>query len=451
MPGLSHTLDVARRALAAQQSVISVLGHNVANANTKGYTRQVAHLSSVAASSWGTDSFGNGVEMDSVIRQRDNSLDNELRRDKGDLGFWDTRARRLSRLEVIVNEPSEGGLGATMDAFWTSWMDLANDPSDITRVANTRAQGEIMAYRFNTLIGQVEQVGRDIDTEVITRVDEYNLALSEIKGLNTMIRQSVLRGLTPNDLLDRRDLILDTLSELGGINYGTRDDGTVFIRLGSILILDDTTHRPLQAVVESDDDGYESVRLELSMIGEVEMENGIIGGLLQMRQETIPEFNDKIDTLAMGIKEQVNLLHHSGPSMVNFFEGESAAEMHLAPEIAGNMNLINTSTTGLDGDNDIALAIGAIRNGKILNSNSSTPNEFWNSTVGQIGIVNREATFQKEGLELTTQALSEQRDSISGVSLDDEMGNIIIAQQSYMAAVKLFEISGLLMDALMAI
>ena len=112
---------------------------------------------------------------------------------------------------------------------------------------------------------------------------------------------------------------------------------------------------------------------------------------------------------------------------------------------------MNTATTGLAGDNDIALAIGGVRNQQIMNNGSSTPNEYWINLVGQVGIVNREAGFQEEGLELTTQALQEHRDSISGVSLDEEMGNIVIAQQSYMAAVKLFEISGNMMDALLAI
>jgi len=451
MSGLTHTLDIARRALMAQQSVISVLGHNVANANTEGYTRQVAHLETVAPSAWGTNTFGNGVTMSEVQRKRDQSLDSELRRDMSSLGRWQMRSRRLSSLEVILNEPSDSGLGATMDAFWASWIDLASDPADVTRRANTREQSEIMANRFNALTRQVEQIGVDIDAEVRTRTDQFNLALSELKETNSLIQKSVLQGLEPNDLLDRRDQILDQMAELVGITYGTRDDGTAFVKAGSVLILDQTTYRPLEAVTRPDETGAESVRIEVKTIGEIDIDNGILGGLLEMRTETIPDFIERVDALASGIIDQVNALHRTGPSQVDFFSGTGAADMSLSSDISESLALLNTSTTGLAGDNDIALAIGGVRNQQIMNNGSSTPNEYWINLVGQVGIVNREAGFQEEGLELTTQALQEHRDSISGVSLDEEMGNIVIAQQSYMAAVKLFEISGNMMDALLAI
>lgn len=451
MPGLSHTLDIASRALATQQSVMSVLGHNVANANTEGYTRQIARTSAIAPSAWEVHSYGNGVEISEVQRKRDNSLDNELRRDSTELGRWSARSRRLSRLEAVINEPSEGGLSATMDAYWAAWSDLSNDPSSITRRSTVREQGEILGYRFNTMVAQIDQITSDIDTEIRTRANEFNLQLGELYGLNTMIVEAKLRGMEPNDLVDRKDMILDTMSELAGISYGDREDGSFYIRLGNVLILDSTIHRPIRIVEASQSSGSNKLKIELETLGEIEVDDGILGGLIELREETIPDTLAKIDELAVAIIDNVNALHRTGPSRTDFFAGTGAADIGLAVELEDSLNNLNGSTSGLPGDNDIALGVAGLRNNKILGHGTYSPNEHWNSVVGHVGIMTREATFQEEGFTLTTEALIQERSSLSGVSLDEEMGNIIIAQQAYMAAVKLYGIAAEMLDALLAI
>jgi flagellar hook-associated protein 1 len=451
MPGLSHTLDVASRALATQQSVMSVLGHNVANANTEGYTRQIPHTTAIAPSPWEVLSFGNGVELTDVQRKRDGSLDNELRRDMSELGRWSVRGRRLSRLEAVLNEPSDGGLSASMDAYWNAWSDLSNDPSSITRRSTVKEQGEILAYRFNTLVAQVGQIIDDTDTEIRIRTDEFNLQLGELRELNTMIAESRLRGMTPNDLLDRKDMLLDNMSELAGVTYGDRENGSFYLRLGTVLILDENTFRPLQAVQTNSETAGSGIHFELENLGGIELDKGMLGGLMEVRSDTIPDTLAQIDELATSIIENVNSIHRTGPSRIDFFSGSGASDMALSADIQDNLANLNSSTSGLPGDNDVAIAISDLRNRKILNDNNHTPAEYWNSVVGHVGIINREAQFQEEGFSLTTEALEQERASQSGVSLDEEMGNIIIAQQAYMAAVKLYEIAAEMMDALLAI
>ena len=451
MAGLSHTLDIARRAMSAQQSVMSVIGHNIANVNTPGYSRQVAKLAPEPANAWEAQSFGNGVGIESVLRKRDVCLDNEIRQDLANLGRWSQRANRLQLLEDVFAEPSDNGLSATMDDFWASWSELSSSPDDMTRRAGVREQARLLAYRFGTLVDRFERTGQDIDSEIRTHVNEFNLLLSDIGNLNTFIKEAQLRGVSSNDLRDRRDLLLDEMSALAPITYVERDDGVVAIRLNHTNVLDETTHRELTATTERSSDGRSWVTLELEGGFTPEIESGSIGGLIELRSETMPTFVEEINTLASAIIGHVNSIHRAGPSQADFFSGTDAHSIAVSSEIENDVRVINSSTTGLPGDNDIALAISQLRDARVIAGNTTSPREFWDSVVGRMGVSSREAQFQQESLMLTTQSMENRRQSGSGVSLDEEMAEILIAQQSYMAAVKIFQAASDMMEQLMMI
>ncbi len=451
MPGLTHALDIARRAMAAQQSIMSVIGHNVANANTPGYTRQVANLAAEVPSQWGTVSFGNGVSIESVQRKRDVCLDQELRLDMAGLGRWQCRAGRLTALEDMINEPSDASLGAAMDAFWNSWSELSSDPDDMTRRAAVREQGRSLSASFQNLVQRLGQVGRGIDSEIQIRAAEFNLILSNLRELNVQVRETELRGLTANDLRDRRDLLLDQMSQLAPVTYSESDDGVLSVRLATTLVLNLTVYRPLEALVEEELAGGGRITLQIEGQGSLEFEGGSLGGLIEMRRETIPALIEEIDLLASDMISGINGLHRAGPSRVDFFAGTGAEDMAVSAEIEENLEAINTSTSGLPGDNDIALAITQLRDSRIVAMGTATPREYWDSVVGRLGVTSRQAQFQEESLTLTTQALEQRRRAGSGVSLDEEMANILIAQQAFVAAVRVYEAVGDMMDVLMGI
>jgi len=451
MPGLSHTLDVARRAMSAQQATMSVIGHNVSNVGTEGYSRQVANLTAAAPSLWEEQAYGNGVEMAGVLRKRDRLLDRELRQDFANLGRWTTRSARFATLESVINEPSESSIGAAMDEFWGAWSELSSAPDDMTRRATVREQGQVLTYRFHTLTDRIGELSEDIDREIITRTDEFNLIISEVKELNAQIAEAELRGLAPNDLYDRRDVLLDQVSELASVTVGENDDGTVYLRLGGRTLVDQGIYHPLTAGIEHNADGTSSVIIRLIEGPDLDIENGILGGLIEMREETLPTFISSIDTLAATLIESVNARHRAGTSSVPFFQGRDAASIEVAPEIVTDLRNVNTSTSGLAGDNDVALAIAGLRDSRIVASGSQTPREYWESLVGRTGVASREARFQEESLTITRDALLQERSSISGVSLDEEMANILLVQQAYVAAVRIFEVVNDMMDVMLGL
>ncbi|MCK4302895.1 MAG: flagellar hook-associated protein FlgK [Candidatus Eisenbacteria sp.] len=451
MPGLTHTLDIARRAMSAQQSVLSVIGHNVANTNTPGYCRQVATLAQEVPSPWGAHGYGNGVSVESIQRRRDACLDHELRHDMTDLHWWETRAGKLSTLESILNEPSDAGLAAAMDAFWNSLSELSNDPDDMTRRASVREQGRQLAYRFQILITRTGQIGHNIDQEIQSCVEEFNLCLQDVQGLNIKIREAELRCVEANDLRDRRDVLLDQLCRFAPIIYSEREDGIISIRLPSSVILDEGIYRPLEAVVEEDADGQGRVTVLLPSGRAAEIEGGSIGALLELREETLPTYMEQIDTLAQAIITNVNALHGTGPARANFFAGTDAQDIAISPDIEDDLRNLNPSTSGMPGDNDIALAIAQLSHSRIMESGTMSPTEYWRSVVGRLGVDSREATFQQESLTLTTQSLEQRRTSVSGVNLDEEMARILVTQQAYMGAVKVLQAAGDMMDILLSI
>jgi flagellar hook-associated protein 1 FlgK len=449
MPGLTHALDIARRAMNTQQSIMSVIGHNVANANTPGYTRQVPQLASEPASIWMTHSYGNGVRFETVQRKRDTVLDHELRGDLSNLSRWSTRAEQLGTLEGIVNEPSDSSVGAALDAFWNSWSELSADPVDMTRRAAVREEGRMLAHRLQIMGDRLEQTGRDIDTEIGIRTDEFNLLLSDLRNLNVTIRDSQLRGLTPNDLKDRRDLLLDQLSELAPITYAEREDGILSIRLGGATILDEAIHRPLEVTVDTTATGEATATVRLSNGQPAEITRGALGSLLELRHETLPDFVAEVELLAASLITNVNALHRAGPSGADFFAGSGLSDIEISPEIESDLAGINASTSGLPGDNDIALALAELRDGRVLDGSSI--GEYWNGVTGRLGINRREAQFQEESFTLSSEALEQRRQSQSGVSLDEEMANLLVAQQSFVAAVRIFETVDAMMDVLMGL
>lgn len=436
--------------MAAQQSVLTVVGHNIANANTPGYTRQIGHLSALKPSTYAGITHGNGVVFDSVMRNRSAALDAEYRNETSLHSYWDTRAGELGRLEQALGEPSDNGLAAVLDDYFSAWADLSNDPSATTRRATVREQGRVLSDRFRGMARQLGRMEEEIRTEIGIQVDQFNLVLSEIRDLTTSIRASGLRGIGTSDLLDKRDALLDELAQTAEIAYGERENGDFYLRMDGKLILDETTYHPLE-LVQDDRGEATTFFLRIGTGAKVEVEQGSLGALFELHDDTVPDFQASLDTLASGVIHNVNAIHRTGPSGADFFAGTGAADMTLSVDLENSLSELNTSTSGLAGDNDIALALAELRDAKVMNGNTSTLGEFWNGVIGSTGVASREAQMQSETLSLTKSALEERREESGGVSLDEEMANLIQTQQAYIAAVRLFEIVGDMMDRLTSI
>jgi flagellar hook-associated protein 1 len=432
MYGLTHTLDVARRAMLAQQSVLGVIGHNIANANSTGYSRQTARLQAATPQRWNGIDWGDGVVLAGVERQRDRFLDQRVRAELAGLGGWQARASALGLIEGTLAEPSDTGLGAGLDDFFSAWSELSSNPEDMALRAQTIASSQTLASRFRDLDTRLARIDDELDTQLTGELDAFNGILTELQGVSRQIVNAGQTGASTNDLCDRRDALLDDLAEHADIRSSEQGNGGLVVRVGGREVLNGDMLEPLS-------------RADLT----TEIAGGTIGALIELRADTLPGLRAGLDQLARDLVTQVNALHRAGPSGTDFFTGSSAGDIAVAATILDDPTALNTATTGVSGENDIALAIAGLQQARVIDGLTMTPGEYWSAFVSRIGTQSSEATFQQQNAQLMATAVDTRRESIKGVSLDEELANMVTTQQAYLAASRVFDTASQMLETLL--
>ncbi|WP_226376835.1 flagellar hook-associated protein FlgK [Oceanobacillus halotolerans] len=246
-------LETAKRALFSQQSAIHTAGHNISNANTEGFSRQRVNMSQTAPISGVSRNrldlpgqIGTGVEAGSVERIRDRFFDFQYRMEMSKVGYYEARSESLSRMENLLNEPSEQGLGKTMDRFWQSLQDLAVDPEHSGTRSVVRERGKAVADTFNYLTESLQAIQQDLKDEIDTKVTTINTIAQKINKLNMEISHLENNDYLPNDLYDDRDRLVDELSEIVDIKVTATKSGNAAMAMAdgvyTIDIIGDDGH-----------------------------------------------------------------------------------------------------------------------------------------------------------------------------------------------------------------
>ena len=450
MPGLVLGLEIARRAMLAHQSALNVTGNNVANVATAGYSRQIAQLVPSPTERTPEGLLGTGVSMQGVTRVRDIFLDTLIRDEMGLAGKWEARSELLSRVESVLNEPSDVGLSSLLDKFWNSWLDLSNQPEDAAARAVVVQSGVALTEGIRQVDSRIRQIIDATDVDLEQRVTHLNSLFQEVGNLNAQIRRSEVGGGVESNLRDRRDLILDELAREGGATNLVRSDGTIVVRMGGRTVVEGNSIVPL-ATMRYNDDGRVRVRL---IFAEDKTSpsflSGRLAGVLEARDQVLPEFLGTIDELTGALIETVNRTHEAGPSHLPFFRGARAATIELLPEIARDPSQVNAGTTGDPGDNDIALAMAALRDDRIMSRGTATVSDFFRSTVAGLGSLGQQAQFLSESQDNAVQTLEAERQSIVGVNLDEELTRMITVQKAYEASARVFSVVSDMLDTLLS-
>jgi flagellar hook-associated protein 1 len=454
MPDIYGILNLGREAILTQQKAVDVTGHNIANVNTPGYSRQRVNMETNTPISFSPGQMGTGVRATEIQRIYDRFLGTQINNENQDLGRWEARKGVLERVEMILDESEGYGLNNAMSEFWNAWQDLTNNPSGSAERVALLNKSEILADGFQKVRSDIVQIQKDIDTIITGTVEEINLVSDEIAHLNRKISQTEANGQNANDYRDERDLLVKQLSEMIAINTYENSDGKVTVLAGggrplvenvySWNLSTATNASGFQDVVVLDGDGN-----QVNITDDISA--GKLRGWIEARDEAIPDYLDRLDTLASSIMSQVNAVHGSGfglsvdPSTGlpyaggDFFTGTSAADMSVASDIINDTNRIAASSTreGVPGDNGNAVAMANLQNVLTMNGNTSTFDTYYNSMVTDIGIEVRKAESNFDHQTSMVAQLDNYRESVSGVSLDEEMVNLIKFQHAYDAAAKL--------------
>lgn len=328
-------LELGKRSIMAQQTSLDVTGHNIANANTVGYTRQEANLvttrpyhTPMLTGSTKVGQLGTGAEVADIRRLRDAFVDNQIRNENKTSGYWTAMQDSLSKIEVILNEPTETGLRGVMDMFWMSWQDLSAHPESEAVRSVVAQRGTALADAVNHSFRQLKELKEDVNAAVKVKVEEVNSIATQIKDLNQQILSITIAGKQPNDLLDKRDLLIDQLSEIADIKvYEDNNTGMITVQLGGRNLVQDVDCNSLD--VQTDMDGMYMVVWEDTGIKTL-INGGELRGLLDARgktrlnqdaysnyKEVIPDMIDKLNTLAKTIMLKTNAIHRGGYSLNN--------------------------------------------------------------------------------------------------------------------------------------
>ncbi|EDL63919.1 flagellar hook-associated protein FlgK [Bacillus sp. SG-1] len=341
-------LETARRGMYTQQSALQVTGHNVANANTLGFTRQRINFEQTETypppamnKPQIPGQIGTGVEAESVQRIRDSFLDVQYRGENNKLGYWETKAESLMKMEEIMNEPSDSGLAKTMDMFWQSLQDLAVNPKNSGARSVVRQRGIALAETFQYLSNSLSTIRQDIKNEIGVTEKEVNSLLKQIHNVNKQIGDVEPHGMSPNDLYDERDRLIDDLSKLVNIKVTNQPSGGNSSPLAegkAVISLVDGNNRPIANLVHAK--GYNEIKVNIPSTGtdvnvnsisigsqNYEMEkfdaDGKLKGLIESfgymdkngdTAGTYPDMLSELDNLAFTFAKEFNKIHSAGMS-----------------------------------------------------------------------------------------------------------------------------------------
>lgn len=443
MSGLFQGLEIGKRALMTHQLTLSTMGHNVANVSTPGYTRQRVLISSAHPLVTANYTIGNGVTAETIVHVRDLFLTNQYRRENKSLGEWTYKETALTQIEAYFAEPNDKSLSDLLDQFWNSWSDLSNNPESTAARSSVISQAELLTNAFHTLDRSLTEMQASVDTEITGRVEQINSLGRQIANLNRLVVSEELNGQAANDLRDQRDLLIDELSGLVDVSTAEKSNGSTTVYISGLAIVENADTFELDTRVTA---GAEQVRHEIIWKGTkttVKITGGEVKGLIDVRDTTIPAYRARLDTLAGSIVRQINALHRTGTGLtgvsgMDFFNSAytAAGTIQLETAVANDPNLIAASESGEPGDNVIALAIADIRNQTIMSSNTATISEFYTALIGDVGVDTNEAETLRGNYDVLVQQITNSREAVQGVSIDEEMADMLKAQNAYDAAAR---------------
>jgi flagellar hook-associated protein 1 FlgK len=453
-------LNTALSGLRTAQQMLDISAHNIANAGTPGYSRQRAQI--VAAPPFSLPAFnrtglpgqvGTGVQITSISRIRDAFLDTQINEQVAGSGYWTARESVLSGVEAAFPEPSGSGLGTVLSRFWSAWEDLAADPGSTAARTAVLAEAATLASRFSRDAGQLATLVTDADNQVQSAVGEVNDLAARIAALNQQIQGIVVSGDHANDLEDQRDQLLEQLNAIVPTQNIRQADGTVTVLIAGTDLVD---HDRTRAITTVDDPVGNAVPTWGSG-GSVELEGGRLKALVELRDTTLAGYVSGLDRLARQVADAVNAAHMSGVDAGNnrglalftYTAGAEASSLQVNPVIGSNPSLIVASAVaGAPGDSTIAALIAGLRTSATFGSGTQTPVDAYAAFIGQMGTDTRQAAELAGNQALVVQQLQTRRESISGVSLDEEATDVMRFQQAYSASARVITAIDEMLDML---
>ncbi len=474
MAGLFSALNAARTSLEVNQKSIEIVGNNISNMNTEGYSRQSATLSTYPSVNFGDFFVGQGVKVSDVQRDHDVFITNQLRDKVVEFGLQNGQTQSLSELERIFNI-TEQNIATDIDKFFDAWQELSASPSDLVLRDIVIQRGELLSTNFNNTVNDLTVVEQNINDAIISKVDGINSQITEIAELNQTIFNIEVHGTTANTARDKRDLLAKELATTLGAESYNISNGMLSVHLpGGLPLVQGneameleaiTTGASLELVLHA---GGTTRTLGLNNLG------GEFEGLVDMRDAFMPALKNDLDRLAYEISSQVNYQHALGVDLNNttgnnFFSGVAAGAPPQPPPLpadylnaARNMSVIITdsnevaagefspTTSVAPGDNRNTLILSNLGETYLING-SDNFDSYYGKMTSRVGLRSNQNQLSLQGAEDAVVQLENLRDGLSGVSLEEEMIDLIVYQRGFESSAKFLSTVDELMNSLINI
>jgi flagellar hook-associated protein 1 len=441
VPGSFGGLNTALNALTAHRTALELAGQNVANANTAGYTRQRADLNAVGGQTqpaihalW--QGAGGGVTVSDIVRMRDAFADSRDRTEHARSGYLDGMQKSLDQVEQLINEPSDDGLQAQLHTFWSAWHDVSNNPGSLAVRTQMLGQAQTVTVALNDANNGVNSIWAATRGQLDTVVEDINATANSIAELNQAVIRARTAGAGGNELADKRDLMVLHLADIAGATATNRADGGVDVTIGGSTLVNGLTVRSMVSGGATSLPGAGSAPITLtwtdtgSPVGAV---SGKLAATMESLTSTLPGARDSLDAVASALASTVNSQHASGYDLNGaaggtFFAGTGAASIRVAVTDPRLVAAASTSGGTLDGGNADTMALLATAAGgaDISYKNFIADLGAATSTIHQRSQMQTNLTDTADA-EVTAE---------SGVSLDEEMTDMLRFQRGYEAAAK---------------
>lgn len=434
-------LGIGLSGVQAAQRAVENAAHNVANAATDGYTRQRVSLVAARPMPGQPGQRGSGVVAVDVSRLRDALADLAYRSETAAGGAWSARAQVLHRAQQVLGPYGEGA-PAAVAKFWAAWQQLSTDPTGTASRQGVLDAGAALASTLNSAAASLDRLGQDVGARVDAGVAEANALTSQVARLNAAISDATTAGQTPNDLLDERDRTLDRLVTLTGATVREADDGRVDVYVGSRAVVRGETTAPLSAVRTG------GVTTVIHADGAPAAAGGELGGYVDTLVRVLPSFTADLDAVAAGVASAVNAAHANGFDLdgaagAAFFTGTTARDLAVAPLTTRQ---VAASASGAANDGNNALALAQLRTSPAVGGVSV--GDAVHALAGRLGAEAAHAAASAHAAGLVVTAVAQQRAESNGVSVNEEMADLVRYQRAYEAAARVVTVADELLERL---
>lgn len=440
MSSLISIMDTSLAALFSARVSMQTVGHNIANVNTPGFSRQEVLQAARRPVRFTYGTIGRGVEVLGIRRLTDQFLLANRRVQSSSLGSYSEVDSALREVEAIFGSVENDHLGETLNAFFGAWNELASPPADPSQKFSVLSAAENLIADFRAMDGALNDLQRSLQASLQNEVDVLNHLLDQVAHLNGQLLSAAGVGTAANDLMDQRDLLLDEIATLGRIRVVEREDQTVDVIMGGRTMVTRDHVTKLETVWQERSGGY---RLALVTMGnriEISPEEGKLQGMVASLDDHVQKARDQLDGLARMLAQRVNALHVQGRtewgSGLIFFTGDSAATLAINPAIMDNPDLIATSRSGVEGDNDLALEIARLPHEPLNGEGSLTLLDSYRTVLVDLASQRSRFEFLVESQQNVVAAATARLESVRGVSLDEEGARMLQYQHAYDAAAR---------------